>query len=445
MGNKLGIIVPYRHRYEQLIDFKKLIAKYLKSKNIDFELIVVEQDDAKAFNRGKLLNIGFKYAKKLKCDYVVFHDVDMIPMSVDYSYCDFPVHLASERAVFDEYFGGVTLFPTEHFEKINGYSNDYWGWGFEDDDLLYRCKANNLPLDRKEIKVISSHTAALAFNGHNAYVEGLYKANLESTIFITFEPKDLTLDHESYDDEFIVFSLPKFKLKIAYDSYSKYKVVLKDFHKNLLYVSSNKKPAYKTTLCLTLGDSIIKLYQDGELIGETKYEELSDDRNRDFYLGKEFKGLIHSFALYDRVLNEGEIEEIFKNKHFGLTYFNSANSLKTYYEAAFTKNYQLVDLSGNNNKGKMHNCEIVPYTIESSKFIDIPFRKQSRFKTIQHEDSGFVGGGWKDITTRYNQLKFTNEVAKGFADNKKDGLSTLEYKEHSCVTIDNETHIVVGI
>ena len=64
---------------------------------------------------------------------------------------------------------------------------------------------------------------------------------------------------------------------------------------------------------------------------------------------------------------------------------------------------------------------------------------------IEHEDNGFVGGGWKNITTRYNQLKFTNEVAKGFADNQKDGLSTLEYKEYSYVTVNKETHIVVGI
>ena len=443
--HKLGVIVPYRDRYDQLLDFKKGITEYLKFKKIDFELIVVEQDNAKAFNRGKLLNIGFKYAKKLKCNYVVFHDVDMLPLAVDYCYCDYPVHLASERAVFDEYFGGVTMFPVEHFEKINGYSNDYWGWGFEDDDLLYRCKVNNLPLNKKEIKVISSHTAALAFNGHNAYVESSYKANSESTIFVTFEPKDLVLNHESYDDEFVVFSLPKFKLRVAYDSYSKYKVVVEDFYEKLLYVSSNKKPAYKTTLCLTLGDSTIKLYQDGELIGETKYQELNDNRNRAFYLGKNFKGLIHSFALYDRVLNEDEIKEIFENKHFGLTYFNSADSLKTYYEAAFTKNYELVDLSGNNNRGKIYDCEIVPCTIESSKFVDIPFRKQSKFKLLEHEDNGFVGGGWKNITTRYNQLRFTNEVAKGFTDNQKDGLSTLKYKEYSYVTVDKETHIVVGI
>ena len=41
------------------------------------------------------------------------------------------------------------LFRPEHnptlskldFKIINGYSNEYWGWGFEDDDLLKRCES----------------------------------------------------------------------------------------------------------------------------------------------------------------------------------------------------------------------------------------------------------------------------------------------------------------
>ncbi len=145
MDKKLGVIVPYRDRFEHLQTFKKKIIPYLNEKGIDFELIVVEQDDGKAFNRGKLLNVGFLYAKKNKCDYVAFHDVDMIPVDVDYSYSDVPVQMATDfigetkRIVFDEYFGGVTIFPVTMFEHINGYSNDYWGWGYEDTDVLHRC------------------------------------------------------------------------------------------------------------------------------------------------------------------------------------------------------------------------------------------------------------------------------------------------------------------
>jgi len=130
-NHKLGIVVPYRDRYEHLIQFKKSISNYLKSKDIEYVLIIVEQDDAKLFNRGKLLNIGFLRAVKEKCDYVVFHDVDMLPINVDYGYSDVPIHLATDlmdsnstykREIFDTYFGGVTMFPVKDFTIINGYS-----------------------------------------------------------------------------------------------------------------------------------------------------------------------------------------------------------------------------------------------------------------------------------------------------------------------------------
>ena len=64
-NRKVGIIVPFRNRYEQLDIFKERITKYLSEKNIPYEIIIVEQDDAKLFNRGMLLNIGFKYAQNL--------------------------------------------------------------------------------------------------------------------------------------------------------------------------------------------------------------------------------------------------------------------------------------------------------------------------------------------------------------------------------------------
>jgi hypothetical protein len=56
-----------------------------------------------------------------------------------------------------------------------------------------------------------------------------------------------------------------------------------------------------------------------------------------------------------------------------------------------------------------------------------------------------MNGGWKNINTRYNQLKFSNEVSKGYINTKEDGLNNLHYKEHSNNKFDNETHIVVKI
>lgn len=43
------------------------------------------------------------------------------------------------RFPYLHYFGGVGAFSKEQFEKINGYSNKFWGWGGEDDDAYNRC------------------------------------------------------------------------------------------------------------------------------------------------------------------------------------------------------------------------------------------------------------------------------------------------------------------
>ncbi len=153
---KLAIIVPFRNREQHLVQFIPHMEKFLKDENISFEILVIEQGDNKEFNRAKLLNVG--YAEFPDFDYYAFHDVDMLPVDSDYSYVDGPTHLASRAEQFDYklpydgYFGGVTIFDKASFVKINGYSNEYWGWGAEDDDVLLRCSIMGVPTFRKDCK-----------------------------------------------------------------------------------------------------------------------------------------------------------------------------------------------------------------------------------------------------------------------------------------------------
>ena len=47
-----------------------------------------------------------------------------------------------------DYVGGVLAMLTPHYKIVNGFSNQYWGWGAEDDNMSHRIKMSNLQLTR---------------------------------------------------------------------------------------------------------------------------------------------------------------------------------------------------------------------------------------------------------------------------------------------------------
>ena len=475
---KLAIIIPYRNRYTHLTKFIEHITEYFSDKDINYKIIIIEQDDAKLFNRGMLLNIGYYYAKKTRCDYMVFHDIDMLPVDVDYSYNEYPLHLATnvipdenelKRETFESYFGGVTMFPTEDFQKINGYSNKYWGWGFEDDDLLFRCKLNNIKLKSKKIKSMSKNNKVLHLNGDNAYIK--LKNNIDFqrdfSLTICFKPDDLKLDHNKQSDEFTIFSIPGYDFAISYTSFNRYNFCLFDSKLKAIYLNSEIKPNYTTNITLTYDhiSKIICMYQDGVLIGESEiienfYKKYKQEPNMYIGVGNPtrekipnwFKGTFEYFAHYDIKLSADAIAEIANNKEYLLNSnfgkYTSSHNLKTYYDTTFIRDYKLIDLSPHNNIGKISNCEIHTQDIfESAETeIQIPYRRESTFNSMNHTYHGFAGNRWKDDNTRWNQLRFINEVIKNPELTKTDGLSDLQFILHKKIKLaKNIQMITVGI
>lgn len=157
-----AILIPYRNREEHLKRFLEWIPNKIVDQNgflINYKIYVIEQGNDKMFNRGKLLNIGATLTHS-HSEYFCFHDVDMLPIKADYSFPLCPTHLAAYASQFKdkkisglaypEYFGGVTLINKDDFYKIDGFSNNYWGYGAEDDDLLYRIKKHDLTWIRRE-------------------------------------------------------------------------------------------------------------------------------------------------------------------------------------------------------------------------------------------------------------------------------------------------------
>ena len=233
-------------------------------------------------------------------------------------------------------------------------------------------------------------------------------------------------------------------------------------NKKVVFIHSDILPNFKTNIAVTIDreEKFFSLYQNGKLVDTKRVGTFYDySQEPHFYLGcgnphrekdnNYFKGSISSFAVYNDILGEDEIEEISKNQFFGLTQnfgdYKSDYKLVLYYDAKFIKGYQLIDLSEKGNNGWIYNCEIVGYTFDEYKEIKVPYRRESTFKLLPHEENGYEDGGWKTETTRFNQLRYHNEVLTNGSKFESDGISTCKFKEFGKETVDNVIHVTVGI
>ncbi|KAH6933724.1 hypothetical protein HPB50_017690 [Hyalomma asiaticum] len=121
--HRVAIVVPYRNRSEHVKLFIYNMHRFLSRQQIDYGIFIIEQ---------ALYDYG--------C--FVFHDVDLIPIDQRNLYtCESqPMHMC---VTIDDHlgvyyrviFGGVCAMTKEQFSLVNGFSNEYWGWGGEDDEM----------------------------------------------------------------------------------------------------------------------------------------------------------------------------------------------------------------------------------------------------------------------------------------------------------------------
>ncbi|XP_061713784.1 beta-1,4-galactosyltransferase 2-like [Cydia pomonella] len=152
----VAILVTYRNRQKQLDIFLPYMHNFLRRQNIHYKIYLIEQQDLKPFNKGLLYNLGARAAIADGFPCLILHDVDLLPLDASnlYACTTQPRHLSASIdkfrfvLIYDWLVGGVLAVRSEQYERLNGFSNKFWGWGAEDDDLNNRMEAQDMKVIR---------------------------------------------------------------------------------------------------------------------------------------------------------------------------------------------------------------------------------------------------------------------------------------------------------
>jgi len=444
MSHKLGICIPYRNRKEHIERLIPHLSKKLDEQGIEHSFYVGHQIDDKLFNRGAMKNIAAKYAFDDGCDYIAWHDVDMLSydqneyVGGDYSYPEeTPIHIATKLSKYnyglgyDQYFGGVVLFTKEQAEKTNGYSNEYWDWGQEDDDLFWRCYFEGYTTGKNLMSYKNKKT--LYFNGDNSSI--ILPTNREiSSALRNDHTISILFKAEQQEDKVPIWLVgDALKIFVEYPlirkggswnwglSFNNSRAVTMMYYDkdNQMYYNWAKRFENQWTW-VTLSYSQEKMgfyfYINDELVSQMNgikqnipfpiYNELrSHDAIKPFFIG---------FCAHSNTRYKGKIAEVkIYNK-----YFENINDV---FES---KDDLIVDINYDMDMS-MENIEIANEDINVMENI-VPYRREGAFYCLPHVDEGFKNGTWaKGETTAKNEKRFVTQMQQGKIDYKIDGLNKI--------------------
>ena len=463
---KLGVCVPYRNRESHLKEFIPKVGKYLQDRGIDYQIYFGHQVDDKLFNRGATKNIAAEWAFKEGCDYIVWHDIDMIPEDgggADYSYPkEAPRHIATQisqmgyELKYEEYFGGAVLFTKEQVEKTNGYSNDYWDWGMEDDDLFWRCNLEGYVVNTN-LEYTKQPKSFISFNGKDSYVEIPCTRSLRNLTSRSHTISVLVRAHQQEEKvpiwlvgdmdrrfcEYPILRRPGYDYGLSYNNSRAYTAQLWNNQREHLYQWMKRYENQWAWVTLVVDENNVHFYMNGKesdarwgtgTPSPLHFEGmLKRYGNVDYYLGtttsisddnpsKWFKGDIADVKMWNRALTNDEVSNLHKQY--------SNDGLVLHYDF---ENGSLMDKTSNENHAQSFNCTLHHEQIEIP-FTKVPHRVPGKMYCLPHKDEGLVKNEngkqvWaKGETTARNERRFVKEMQQGKWDYKSDGIKQLKYE-----------------
>jgi hypothetical protein len=382
----------------------------------------------------------------------------------DYSFPnDNPHHIAVRisqsdyQLKYEEYFGGAVVFSKEQAERTNGYSNDYWDWGMEDDDLFWRCVkegyANKTKLDYSEERVVGY------FNGVDSKIqfrpsieqrECLSKSHTISVLVkadqqIEKVPIWLIGDSERKFVEYPIFRKPGYDWGLSFNNSRAYTMQLWDRLKNHLYqwIKRYENQWSWITMSVDSENKKIHFYLNGKesdaRLGTGTQSPLSYNEPlkrygmEPFYVGYSkspvesfFKGRVASIQMWDRCLTAAEIKNLHKETP--------------------EENLVLDIFSMNLEFGQSEHVELKKEKIEIPHTI-LPYRRDGKFKCLPHQTEGLITEGgidkWaKGETTAKNERRYILKMQQGEIDYKNDGINNMKYEFISIDTIYNRHKMI---
>ena len=473
---RLAVILPYNEQHiENFTDHFRVTVQ--EGDDLYYKLIFMKQKSNRPLNKGKLFNIGYMLHKE-KFDYFCFHDSDLIPISdeCDYSYEKKPISLVGMRnkiefgdqekvqnfdeysLPYDEYFGGATLFSKEHFQEVNGYSNEYWGVGYEDYDLLLRCVVKGLSV-RTEIETPVSKTYG-SFNGTNSYIEipsenakiknATNKSFTVSAWFCPDGEPPYSAEVDTNRCEYSIFMRPGYHTGISYIHGGFLKVVVwirpigsSERESIVIQTPLRTNQWYHIGMVVDDREQVVTLYVDGKEVGKKSYEgQLVEYLNKSYYIGvgdpnlsvwKNYcKGQIAEVGLWSDVLKDYEMELIFdrgiiNNKG---EYTTSKLPVGVW---DFKGGYDNItfDISGNGNHAKFYNIEFANKSLKSNTERYLPYRRNGAYGYISSEEQylnleNLTRSEHPEIMT--NRNIFNKKVRNQMQDVDNDGLSSTKFR-----------------